>query len=122
MALGRWGLWGLCGVRTAPTGHRIPARGETPGMPHNRCVLKERRIHPGALTCFAVAERRGWRLGLVGGGGSAGSVLRSQGTLGPVGLSRGRARGIRMSTFLCSLRTDPAAASWIGGMSLYGVV
>ena len=36
---------------------------------------------------------RGWRLGLVGGGGSAGSVLRSQGTLGPVGLSRGRARG-----------------------------
>ena len=44
------------------------------------------------------------------GGGSAGSVLRSQGTLGPVGLSRYRARGIRMSTFLCSLRTDPAAA------------
>jgi len=45
-------------------------------------------------------------------GGSAGSVLRSQGTLGPVGLSRGRARGIRVSTFLCSLRPGPAAASW----------
>jgi hypothetical protein len=52
----------------------------------------------------------GLALGLVGGGGSAGSVLRSQGTLGPVGLSRGRARGIRVSTFLCSLRPGPAAA------------
>jgi hypothetical protein len=110
MAQGRWGLWGLCGVRSAPTGHRIPARGETPGMTHNRCVLKERRIHPGALTCFAVAERRGWRLGLVGGGGSAGSILRSQGTLGPVGLSRGRATGF-VVRFQCSLRPDPATAS-----------
>jgi hypothetical protein len=54
--------------------------------------------------------------------GSAGSVLRSQGTLGPVELSRGRARGIKVSTFLCSLRPNPAAASWIGGMSLYGAV
>ena len=36
---------------------------------------------------------RGWRLGLVGGGGSAGSVLRAQGPLGPGGLSRGRAMG-----------------------------
>ena len=45
------------------------------------------------------------------GGGSAGSVLRSQGTLGPAGLSRCRAKGIRMSTFLCSLRPDPAAAA-----------
>jgi hypothetical protein len=45
-------------------------------------------------------------------GGSAGSVLRSQGTLGPAELSRYRARGIRMSTFLCSLRPEPAAASW----------
>ena len=44
------------------------------------------------------------------GGGSAGTVLRSQGTLGPVELSRWRARGIRMSTFLCSLRPGPAAA------------
>ena len=79
-------------------------------MAHNRSVLKERRITPGTLTGFAVAECRGWRLGLVGGGGSAGSVLRSQGTLGPVGLSRFRATGIRMSTFLCSLRTGPAAA------------
>ena len=42
------------------------------------------------------------------GGGSAGSVLRSQGTLGQVELSRCRARGIRMWTFLCSLRTKPA--------------
>jgi hypothetical protein len=25
-------------------------------MAHNRCVLKERRIYPGALTCFAAAE------------------------------------------------------------------
>jgi hypothetical protein len=84
-------------------------------MAHNRCVLKERRIPPGALTCFAVVECQGWRLGLVGGGGSAGSVLRSPGTLGPAGLSRCRATGIRMSTFLCSLRPDPAAASWFGG-------
>jgi len=57
-----------------------------------------------------------WRTGGAGAGdqcldgGSAGSVLRSQGTLGPVGLSRGRARGIRVSTFLCSLRPGPAAA------------
>ena len=79
-------------------------------MAHNRCVLKERRISPGALTCFAVAECWGWRRGLVGGGGSAGSVLRSQGTLGPVGLLRYRAGGIRVSTFLCSLRPEPAAA------------
>ena len=42
------------------------------------------------------------------GGGSAGPCLRSQGTLGQVELSRWRARGIRMWTFLCSLRTKPA--------------
>ena len=84
-------------------------------MAPNRSVLKERRIHPGALTCFAVAECRGWRWGSVPRRGSAGSVLRSQGTLGPAKLSRCRARGIRMSTFLCSLRPGPAAASWIGG-------
>ena len=52
-----------------------------------------------------------WR-GEVPRGGSAGSVLRSQGTLGPPELSRWRARGIRMSTFQCSLRPGPAAASW----------
>jgi hypothetical protein len=34
--------------------------------------------------------------------------------LGPVRLSRWRARGIRMSTFLCSLRPGPAAAGWFG--------
>jgi hypothetical protein len=58
----------------------------------------------------------------VHGGGSAGSVLRSQGTLGPVGLSRCRATGIRMSTFLCSLRPGPAAAGLLGGLSLNGGV
>ena len=57
-----------------------------------------------------MADCLGLALGLVGGGGSAGSVLRSQGTLGPVGLSRGRAMGVRVSTFQCSLRPDPAAA------------
>ena len=53
-------------------------------------------------------------MGHVRGGGSAGPVLRSQGTLGQARLSRGRATGIRMSTFLRSLRTGPAAAaaSW----------
>jgi len=64
----RWGLWGWCCIRSAPKGQRIPARGETPGMAHNRCVLKERRILPGALTCFAVAECWGWRRGHVVGG------------------------------------------------------
>ena len=46
--------------------------------------------------------------------GSAGPVLRSQGTLGQEELSRCRATGIRMSTFLRSLRPAPAAASWSG--------
>jgi hypothetical protein len=50
--------------------------------------------------------------------GSAGPVLRSQGTLGPAGLSRCRATGIRMSTFLCSLRPGPAAAGLLGSLSL----
>jgi hypothetical protein len=121
-ALRALGALGWCGVRIAPTGHRIPARGETPGVPHNRSVLKERRITPGALTCFAVAECQGWRWGSVTRRGSAGSVLRSQGTLGPAGLSRYRATGIKVSTFLCSLRPDPAAAGLLGGLSLYGVV
>ena len=81
---------------------RYSAQPERPeGTPHT----------PGALTCFAVAECRGWRWGSVPRGGSAGPVLRSQGTLGPVGLSRFRARGVRVSTFLCSLRPGPAAAS-----------
>ena len=50
-------------------------------------------------------------LGLVRGVGlgSAGSVLRSQGTLGQVWHSRYRARGILVSTFLRSLRPDSAA-------------
>ena len=51
-----------------------------------------------------------WRWGWVAGGGSAGSVLRSQGTWGQEELSRYRADGIRMWTFQCSLRPDPAAA------------
>ena len=41
--------------------------------------------------------------------GSAESVLRSQGTLGQARYSRCRARGILVSTFLCSLRPDSAA-------------
>ena len=53
-------------------------------------------------------------MGQVRGGGSAGPVLRSPGTLGQEELSRGRATGIRMSTFLRSLRPGPAAASWSG--------
>ena len=53
-------------------------------------------------------------------GAFAGSVLRSQGTLGPAKLSRYRAKGIRMSTFLCSLRPDPAAAGLLGSLSLNG--
>ena len=68
-------------------------------------------------------DSRGWLAELVCEGrlrgtglrwGSAGPVLRSQGTLGQEELSRGRATGIRMSTFLRSLRTAPAAASWSG--------
>ena len=61
--------------------------------------------------------------GKLSGGGSAGSVLRSQGTWGQAGLSRCRAMGIRMSTFLCSLQPGPAAAGLIGSLSLYwGVI
>ena len=122
----RWGRLSFRAVARGGSGCRrsyarsgpipLPLRGSAGRLEdaeaHNRCVLKERRITPGALTCFAVAECRGWRLGLVGGGGSAGSVLRSQGTSGRVGRSRCRATGIKMSTFLCSLRPDPAAALW----------
>ena len=57
------------------------------GMAHNRSVLKERRIPPGALACFAVAEP-GLALGI--------SASTESGGYRPVGL-----RGI------C-----PAAASW----------
>jgi hypothetical protein len=46
--------------------------------------------------------------------GSAGSVLRSQGTLGQARRSRCRAREILVSTFLCSLRPDSAAAGCHG--------
>jgi len=94
-----------------PNGHRIPARGETPGMPHNRSVLKERRIHPGCSDLFYGGRVPGLALGISAStGGSAGSALHSQGTWGQARRSRGRARGIRMSTFLCSLRPRPAAA------------
>ena len=95
---------------------RSPGYGTQPerseGTPHT----------PGCSHLFCGGRVPGLALGLVGGGGSAGSVLRSQGTLGPAELSRCRARGIRVSTFLCSLRPDPAAASWIGGLSLYELV
>ena len=41
-------LGALALVGSAPTGHRIPARGETPGLPTGmRRVLKERRIDQG---------------------------------------------------------------------------
>jgi hypothetical protein len=63
-------------------------------------------------------SRSAWRIGV----GSAGTVLRTQEGSGEEWLSRWRARGDRVRTFLCSLRPEPAAASWIGGMSLYGVV
>jgi hypothetical protein len=56
--------------------------------------------------------------------GSAGSVLRSQGTLGQARHSRYRARGILVSTFLCSLRPDSAAALCYGesrGLALGGL-
>ena len=43
--------------------------------------------------------------------GSAGLVLRSQGTSGWEGFSRWRARGMRVLTFQCSLRLSPAAAT-----------
>jgi len=78
-------------------------------MAHNRSVLKERRIHPGALTCFAVAECQGWRWGSVPRRGSAGPVLRSQVSSRGDGAFalRARERGVR---FQCSLRTDPAVA------------
>ena len=106
-----------------PNGAPIPARGETPGMPHNRSVLKERRIHPGALTCFAVAECRGWRWGSLprrgaprdrpytrrergdrlgvraaarGGSGCRRSYARS----GPVPLPLATSSGMRSSPFL----------------------
>ena len=46
--------------------------------------------------------------------GSAESVLRSQGTLGQARHSRYRATGILVSTFLCSLRPDSAAALCYG--------
>jgi hypothetical protein len=46
--------------------------------------------------------------------GSAESVLRSQGTLGQARHSRYRTRGILVSTFLCSLRPDSAAALCYG--------
>ena len=51
--------------RSAPTGHCIPARCETPGTAHNRSVLKEGRIPPDSLACFAAAECRDWRWGSV---------------------------------------------------------
>ena len=110
-ALGRWG------VRSAPTGHRIPARGETPGMAHKWSVLKERRILPGALTCFAVAGCQGWRWGSVPRRGSAGTVLRSQGTWGQARLSRFRARGgsgCRRSYARFGPIPLPPVCAWVG--------
>ena len=53
-------------------------------------------------------------------GGSAGSGLRSQGTLGQEELSRWRATGIQVSTFLRSLRLGPAPLDVFGGGGLRG--
>ena len=87
------------------------------GMAHNRCVLKERRIHPGALTCFAVAEYRGWRWG----SGCRRSYARSGPLpLPPRGQGRGRSHLFTQKgtlfTILMSLLglrgICPAAASW----------
>ena len=55
-----------------------------------------------------LAPKGGWLFGALLGVGSAGTVLRSQGTWGQARLSRGRAMGIRVSTFQCSLRPGPA--------------
>jgi hypothetical protein len=69
-----------------------------------RCVLKERRRHPGALTCSAVAECWGWRWGRVHGEGFAGSSLRSLRKLWGVG-----AFALCERDFCCSLpRLAPA--------------
>ncbi len=57
-----------------------------------------------------VRSRSAWRIWV----GSAGPVLRSQGTLGQAGISRCRARGIRVSTFQCSLRSGPAPPGVFG--------
>ena len=51
-------LWGGWGVRSAPTGHCKPARGETPGMAHERSVLKERRIPPDRLWAWSLRHLR----------------------------------------------------------------
>ena len=51
-------LWGGWGVRSAPTGHCKPARGETPGMAHERSVLKERRIPPDRLWAWSLQHLR----------------------------------------------------------------
>jgi hypothetical protein len=63
---------------------------------------------PGVWLCCGFGHGAESRVGR--GCGSAGSVLRSQGTWGQEELSRCRADGIRVSTFQCSFRPDPAAA------------
>ena len=47
-------------------------------MAHNRSVLKERRIHPGALTYFAVADCLGLALGTRALRGALRDPLRCQ--------------------------------------------
>ena len=115
------------GTPHTPWGPHLFCGGRVPGLalgdqcldgaPRDRsCARRERW---GQLGFRAVARRElGCRRSYARSGpipllcgrwwGSAGSVLRSQGTLGPAGLSRCRARGTRVSTFQCSLWTDPA--------------
>jgi len=71
-------------------------------------------MHPGARTCFAMAECRGWRWGRVHGEGSAGSSLRSLRKLWEVGAFALCARGFGVR-FQGSLRPVPAAAGRICG-------
>ena len=91
---------GWVGAWEAPRDRSCARREAREGSPMARCAIDEGvRFQSGLRTAPAPLGR---------GVGSAGPVLRPQGTLGPVGPSRWRARGNRMSTFQCPLRTGPA--------------
>ena len=80
-------------------------------MAHNRCVLKERRIHP--LVLSPVLRWRtvwGWRWGLLAVGALRDRSCARRERWGQLGFRAAARRGVRVSTFLCSLRPDPAAA------------
>jgi hypothetical protein len=122
--LSRWRAWGMrvltfqCSLRLRPaaasvaaTANAISATATTTTTYALLGVLEERgSIGTGFQTGRGQAQRL---LVWVGDGawvGSAGLVLRSQGTSGQEGLSRWRARGMRVLTFQCSLRLSPASA------------